>query len=317
MQHSIAEDVCSPSSTESANDVVDQTRHRDKIVFTDSDATAFDSLLRECHGGMDVYRDLTADNGKRDRGRYLIAEGRLCVESLLRSPLEVASILCRRNLRDEVERWAEHRKPELRPHCFTADASTIAAIAGFAFHRGVLAAGVRPPERSFDDLLRLWTATHSDGLDNSHAMVLSGVSDRENYGSIIRSASGLGIRNFVQDASTGDAYNRRTIRTSMATVFNAAVYHSNHLADDLRSLRQNGGRVVVTGFGDRFDNLVAYRRDDRPTAIVVGHEFDGVDSDIIDVATDRVTIPMSAGVDSMGVAAASAVVMHHILRAAP
>jgi tRNA G18 (ribose-2'-O)-methylase SpoU len=130
----------------------------------------------------------------------------------------------------------------------------------------------------------------------------------------MRTAAALGIENLLLGPRTEDPYARRCIRVSMATVFKQRLYELDRPESQLSRLQRTGNvRTIVTTLDADAVPLNQFAADDRPSILIVGNEADGVDRSVQDIATDRITIPMHLGADSLNVAVAAAIFMYELL----
>lgn len=179
---------------------------------------------------------------------------------------------------------------------FTASRETLASMTGYALTRGVLCAMRRPEPKCLDEVL--------DGA--RRVAVIDGVVDTTNIGAIFRSAAALGIDAVLLTPTSCDPFNRRSVRVSMGTVFLMPWTWVNDPVNDLKS---RGFETVAMALRDdavTLDDCSGLKRLPR-LAIILGTEGDGLSTNVIEAAGKVVMIPMSRGVDSLNVAAASAV----------
>ncbi len=145
------------------------------------------------------------------------------------------------------------------------------------------------------------------------ALAALGVDHRENLGSMLRSASAMGVDRIVVCPQTADPYARRTIRVSMAAVLRQKLYEMRDPAADVRKLSQSKRiRTIVTSLTSDATPLDQFELDERPSLLVMGSEATGVDPAVAAAATDRVTIPMQLGTDSLNVSIAAAIFMYEL-----
>ncbi|MBE6308973.1 MAG: RNA methyltransferase [Bacteroidales bacterium] len=178
---------------------------------------------------------------------------------------------------------------------YTGDRDLLAALTGYTLTRGVLCAMRRPILRSVDDVCR----------GARRVVVIDGVVDTTNIGAIFRSAAALGIDAVLLTPSSCDPLNRRAVRVSMGSVF---LVPWTWLDAPVYSLKERGFRTAAMALSDNSvsiddESLVSEER----LAIIMGTEGDGLAQSVIDTADYVVRIPMAHGVDSLNVAAASAV----------
>ena len=182
---------------------------------------------------------------------------------------------------------------------FRVSAATAEAVSGFHVHRGALAAMHRETRHSMDDLL---------GLER--LMVCEEIVDHTNVGAILRNAAGLGWDGVLLAPRCADPLYRRAIKTSMGAVFSLPWARLDDWASAVPSLRAAGFTVAALALSDRAVDLDEFAHRITPRqrlAVLLGTEGAGLSSVWIDQADVVVRIPMRAGIDSLNVAAASAI----------
>jgi tRNA G18 (ribose-2'-O)-methylase SpoU len=244
------------------------------------------------------YRDVTQRNLTRQSGLF-IAEGDKVAERLANSRFEVASILAEPEHAERFERLTPAATP-----IYVASRQLLAEIAGFQFHRGVLACGRRAARSSVAELL--------PGRDGARAtiVVLPDVQDPTNLGSIIRSTAAFGCEGIVLGPRCADPFSRRVLRVSMGAAFHLPIVESTDLTADLRAIADAGLEVAAAVIDATAEPLATARRSER-LAIVLGGEGHGLSEEWLKLCHRRVTIPMQLGIDSLNVAVAAAVLLYH------
>ena len=186
---------------------------------------------------------------------------------------------------------------------YTADRELLAGLTGFELTRGVLCAFRRPAPRSAEELCKA----------ARRVAVLEGIVDSTNVGAIFRSAAALNMDAVLINPSCCDPLCRRAVRVSMGTVFQVPWAQLGETPADwpgqgLARLRAMGFKTAAMALSDRSvpidDEALAV---EPKLAIVLGTEGDGLAHATIAACDYTVKIPMSHGVDSLNVAAASAV----------
>lgn len=183
------------------------------------------------------------------------------------------------------------------PILIGSDAS-VEDITGFHLHRGALAAMERPEP--------VPVAETVSGA--RRVVVVEDVVDHTNLGAIFRSAAGLGVDAVLLSPECADPLYRRSIRVSMGTVFQVPWARFTRWPHGLGELRENGFTVAALALEDDSVPLKEFAAEapDR-VAVVMGTEGDGLRRATIAAAHATVLIPMAHGVDSLNVAAATAV----------
>lgn len=249
---------------------------------------------------VDDFRNLTDARARveleADRGIF-VAEGTYAVDRLLASGLEVRAVLAIPAKADRLEAAGVRVLRAARP--------LFAEIVGFRSSRGVVASAVRPPPGSVADL-----------VGGSPLLVLEGITDPENLGSLFRSAAALGASGVVLDPRTGDPWTRRCVRVSVGAVCAIPFARVGRWPGDLETLGRAGyDLVALTPAGDAvsIERLAPAPR----TALMVGTEADGLTPAAIAASDRRVRIPMESGMDSLNVSHAAAIALHHLRSAGP
>lgn len=186
---------------------------------------------------------------------------------------------------------------------YTADREMLAALTGFELTRGVLCAFRRPAPRPVEELCR----------DARRVAVLEGIVDSTNVGAIFRSAAALNMDAVLINPSCCDPLCRRAVRVSMGTVFQVPWGQLGETPADwpekgMDILHSLGFKTAAMALSDRSVSIDDEQLAKEPKlAIVLGTEGDGLAAGTIASCDYTVKIPMSHGVDSLNVAAASAV----------
>ena len=188
------------------------------------------------------------------------------------------------------------------PVC-TADREMLAELTGFELTRGVLCAFHRPAPRPVEELCK----------NARRVAVLEGIVDSTNVGAIFRSAAALNMDAVLINPSCCDPLCRRAVRVSMGTVFQVPWGQLGETPADwpekgMDILHSLGFKTAAMALSDRSVSIDDEQLAKEPKlAIVLGTEGDGLAAGTIASCDYTVKIPMSHGVDSLNVAAASAV----------
>lgn len=257
---------------------------------------------------LDLYARLTEHQLRhaleRDRG-VLVAESRLAVESALEAGVEPVSFLV-----DErhLSSCADLLGRAGDVPAFVLAHEEMERLTGYRVTRGLLCAMRRPPERAVADAL--------EGA--RHVAVVEDLVDVTNVGALFRSAAALGADAVLLSPRCADPYCRRSVRVSMGCVFKVAWARARAVDwpdATFGELRARGMEVcamaLVPGAVALDDPSVA---PGAPRALVFGTEGTGLAPRTLAAADRSLVIPMSAGVDSLNVAASSAVAFWQLFR---
>ena len=248
--------------------------------------------------GVEVFASLTEAQlrNRLDPSQAMfIAESPKVLDVALNAGYEPVSLLCEeRHIAGDAAGIIARCGDEVP--VYTGSRELLAALTGYTLTRGVLCAMRRPVEKSVGEVC--------DGA--SRIVVIDGVVDTTNIGAIFRSAAALGIDGVLLTSTSCDPLNRRSIRVSMGSVF--LVPWGRLPAEGYRSLQEMGFKTAAMALSDNSVSIDDAELMAEPRlAIVMGSEGDGLPRDVIDSADYVVKIPMHHCVDSLNVAAASAV----------
>ena len=251
---------------------------------------------------LDIYARLTEvqllNRREPDKGIF-IAESPKVIERALNAGCVPISFLME-------TRHVENQAKELIARCgdipvFTAELDVLTQLTGFKLTRGTLCAMYRPKLPTVEEICK----------NARRVAVLEDVMNPTNVGAIFRSAAALGIDAVVLTSASSDPLYRRSIRVSMGTVFQVPWTYLGE--DGIRDLRRLGFKTAAMAL--KSDSLPIYDprlKEIDKLAIVLGTEGDGLAAGTIAECDYTVLIPMSHGVDSLNVAAASAVAFYQL-----
>ena len=248
------------------------------------------------HPGVEVFSTLTEAqlrNRLEPQKGIFIAESPKVIHVALNAGYEPLALLCER-------KHIEGDAASLIERCgdipiYTGERELLASLTGYTLTRGVLCAMRRPAPKSVEEVCQ----------GAKRIAVIDGVVDTTNIGAIFRSAAALGIDAVLLTPSSCDPLNRRAVRVSMGSVF---LLPWTWLEAPISSLRTLGFRTAAMALSDNSVPIDHPSLKDEPRlAIVLGTEGDGLSTQVIQETDYVVRIPMWHEVDSLNVAAASAV----------
>ncbi|MGI8809415.1 MAG: TrmH family RNA methyltransferase [Acidimicrobiales bacterium] len=230
---------------------------------------------------------------------FFVAEGALVIRQLLRSRYRVRALL----VTEQGLAALAHQLADVDAPVYRVSQALMTSVTGFHFHRGALASAERRPH---PDL-----ATVVDGADL--VLMAEGVTDNENVGALFRNAAAFGVDGVVLDATSADPLYRRSVRVSMGQVLRLPFTRVPDAVDAVVRLQGLGFEVLgLTPAATAEDVRTVASRPRQ--ALLVGAEGPGLSDAALRAADRQVGIRMSGEVDSLNVATAAAVVLHHLAR---
>lgn len=184
---------------------------------------------------------------------------------------------------------------------FCAEFDVLTQLTGFKLTRGMLCAMKRKPLLEVKEICK----------NKSRIVILDKVMNPTNVGAIIRSAAALGMDAVILTAGCSDPLYRRAVRVSMGTVFQIDWTFLND--DSLDEIKNLGFKTVAMALKDNSLSINdPVLMNENKLAIIMGTEGDGLSDKTISDCDFTVKIPMYHGVDSLNVAAASAVAFYQL-----
>lgn len=243
------------------------------------------------------YRDVRERDlaGRRD---LFVAEGEVVIRALAKSSRRIRSLLFAER---RIGKLPELVGNELDAPIYVAAQAVMDRIVGFSIHRGMLALGERgePPPAA---------ALLATSAPDAMAVVAVGIGNHDNIGAIFRNAAAFGAHAVLLDETCCDPLYRKALRVSVGATLTVpfARVRGEELPDLLAA--QGFEAIALTPAGEgRLDSL----RPNGRMALLLGSEGPGLPPALL-AAAKRVRIEMQSGFDSLNVAAAGAIAMHHI-----
>ncbi len=264
---------------------------------------------------LDIYARCTEArllNKDHPEEGMFIAESPKVIGRALDAGYEPLSVLVEKKQMEENEETSQimNRFDDTKVSIFTADFEVLTKLTGFKLTRGMLCAMRRKPLRKFQDLC--------DGINR--IAILENVQNPTNVGAIFRSAAALNMEAVLLSPGCSDPLYRRASRVSMGTVFQIPwtfIRDSNEMRckreviwpkqviAELKKLGYKTAALALTDDSVSIDDSELMKEE--KLAVILGNEGEGLESETIALCDYTVKIPMTHGVDSLNVAAASAV----------
>jgi len=251
-----------------------------------------------------LIRDLHRRRGRERRGLALAEGVRLVEEGLAAGiPIRGAAVspALEATLRGKTLKAALLER-EIRIEEYTE--AELEALADTEHPQGVVA--VIEPKR--------WSLSDIRMLTGTTAVVLDGVQDPGNVGTILRTALGLGATGVIALKGTADLTNSKVIRSAMGASFHLPAVPATPEEFVAWAKLQRAEIWIAEGSGEPAEPLPGPTADRSPVALVFGNEGAGISSVLESAATRRVAIPLAHGVESLNVAVAAGILLYEVTR---
>lgn len=233
-----------------------------------------------------AWKALKDRKGRRESGCFLV-EGRKMVEEALASAFDVETVLVQEGM--ELPDGLTMPVYELPAH-------VLAAVCDTKTPQGI-AAVVRMKEQS---------------ALGKHIVVLDGVQDPGNVGTIIRTADAAGLDGVLLSTQCADVFSPKVLRATMGSIFRMNLRTTDDLPGELTKLREKGYSILSS----QLDGTPFYEREKvaERFALIIGNEGNGVSEQVQQTATHQVRLPMRGGAESLNAAIAAAIMMYELMR---
>jgi len=248
-------------------------------------------------------RSLLTKKGRHKEGAFLV-EGIRFTEEACSSDLEPLMVFYDNTLQEngrgqDLLNYLESRYPG---SCCQVTASVLKSITDTCSPQGIV---VMYPKIAWDwsDMFKLRPAS---------VIVVDGVGDPGNLGTILRTAAAAGAGGVIILERTVDVYNPKALRASMGAVFRLPCIQNVPLVGAMQHLRTENCRLIgaAAGAGTVYHDM-DYTG---PFALAVGNEARGLSPQLVELCQETVAIPLSRGVESLNVAIATAVIIYEAAR---
>ncbi len=242
---------------------------------------------------------------EHERAGVLVATNAKVVRRLLASRFTVVSALL-------TPAWLEKLQPQLRSRpegeitVYVGEQRLLETITGYQLHQGALAVAKIPKQPDFETLL----------AQSPRPLLLAaveGIASAENLGAVVRSCAAFGAHFVIVGETCGSPFQRRAVSGSMGTMFEQPVVRVVNLVEKLMTLRARGVRCLAAHPrpGAKKLSAVDLRGD---CCLVFGAEGPGLTAATLAACDDTVEIPMPSHMNSLNVAAATAVFLYEATR---
>ena len=255
---------------------------------------------------ISIYRNVK-DSALRDARGLFVVESRLCVQRLISaSGYSVCSVLVTETALGALGGVLSQLGEETP--IYVASTELLEKLVGYNLHRGCIALARRGKAPSLDQILEAQPRL---------LVGLEQVANPENVGNVFRNAMGFGADAVLLSRDCADPLYRKAVRVSMGGTLLTPFAYLKEWPDAIGRLRSAGFTTVALSTEAGAVDLAALGSEAvvaRRVALILGAESEGLDEATLAAADWRVRIPMASGVDSLNVATAAGIALHHCFR---
>ena len=142
-------------------------------------------------------------------------------------------------------------------------------------------------------------------------VVLDGVQDPGNLGTILRTVDSVGLNQIVVSKETADAFNPKVVRSTMGAIFRVKIIEAEDLKETIKQIKKHHFKLIVTSLQTE-DSIFNVQMNKK--IIVIGNEANGVSKELQDFADEKVKIPMLGRTESLNASVATGIILYEYVR---
>lgn len=236
----------------------------------------------------------------RDEFNEYIIEGIKLIKEAINEKAEIKTIIVCDNC-DKNETIEQNMMYEIAKYnCVYVDEKIFSHITEVQNPQGILAV--------------IGKGNKEEKIDYSQDMIviLDDIQDPGNLGTILRTVDSAGLKQIIVSKKSGDAYNPKVVRSTMGAIFRVNIIESQNLVNTIKDIQKNKFKVLATALET---NDTIYDIDfSEKVAIVIGNEANGVSKEVLEIADNKVKIPMLGKTESLNAAVATGIVVYEYVR---
>lgn len=142
-------------------------------------------------------------------------------------------------------------------------------------------------------------------------VVLDDIQDPGNIGTILRTVDSIGLKQIIVSKKSGDVYNPKVVRSTMGAILRVNVIESENLVETLKLMKKHKFEIIATSLGGEKS---IYDINYKKKVIVIGNEANGISEEVLDIADEKVKIPMLGKTESLNAAVATGIITYEYVR---
>lgn len=142
-------------------------------------------------------------------------------------------------------------------------------------------------------------------------VILDNIQDPGNLGTILRTLDSIGLKQIILSKESADGYNPKVVRSTMGAIFRVNIIESDNLEKTIKELKKHKFNVYATSLEN---SKSIYDVDYTKSAIIIGNEANGVSKNLLEIADERIKIPMLGKTESLNASVATGIVLYEAMR---
>lgn len=239
------------------------------------------------------------DKKYRDQENCYIIEGIKLIKEAINENAKIKLIIVCDDCKQENNIDADAKYEIAKYDCIYVTEKIFLSLTNVVNPQGILA--VIEKEKSNNVI------NYDEGL----FLVLDDIQDPGNMGTILRTADSLNLKQIIVSKGSSDIYNPKVVRSTMGAIFRVNIIESDNLVKTLKDMKKHKIKIVTTSL--QTDKKI-YDVDYEKSAIVIGNEANGVSNEVLELADEKVKIPMPGKTESLNASVATAIILYEAMR---
>lgn len=236
----------------------------------------------------------------REEYKEFIIEGAKMIEEAIQENANIKSVIICDDCKNQCAIPNELMYEIAKKKCIYVDEKIFSTITDVINPQGIMAIVEK-------------TDSKEEKIDYSQDvfLILDNIQDPGNMGTILRTADSLNINQIIVSKGSADIYNLKVVRSTMGAIFRVKVIESEDLTKTIKEMKKNKIKICAT---DLKTDKSIYDIDYHKTAIIIGNEANGVSEKVLDLADNKIKIPMPGKTESLNAAIATSVILYEAYR---
>ena len=142
-------------------------------------------------------------------------------------------------------------------------------------------------------------------------LILDNIQDPGNMGTILRTADSINLNQIIIRQGSVDCYNPKVVRATMGAIFRVNIVESNDMVKTIKELKKHKIKIYAT---DLKTEKNIYSVDYKKSAVIIGNEANGVSEELLDLADEKIKIPMLGKTESLNAGVATGIILYEAVR---
>lgn len=239
------------------------------------------------------------DKKYRDQENCYIIEGIKLIKEAIGENIKIKYIIVCDDCKQENAIDSELKYEIARYECIYVSEKIFLSLTNVVNPQGILA------------VVEKGKNTNKINYDEDLFLILDDIQDPGNMGTILRTADSINLKQIIVSKGSADCYNPKVVRSTMGAIFRINIIESEDLTKTIKEMKKNKIKIATTSLQtEKSIYDITYEK----TAIVIGNEANGVSNEVLELADEKIKIPMPGKTESLNASVATAVILYEATR---